>query len=202
MRKWRIPWNKGIKQWANKIPPTLGKHLSEEHRKKLSIARRKRITTQATRDKMRKTMLGRKILWKDKISKALKGKKCPWAKHNPQTFKKGFTPWNKGKKGLHVHSLETKRKMSEAHLGEKAPNWKGGITSAYRMRLESLDWRLIRNTRLKMDGYRCQICGTFEKKLEIHHIIPWRISHNDELDNLMTVCRKCHMGLERSWNNE
>lgn len=182
--------------------PRINYKHSKETRNKMSIARRKRTFTQETKNKLRKAMLGRKITWNDKISKSLKGKKCPWAKNNHQTFKKGSIPWNKGLKNPYKHSIETRRKMSDSHKGDKAPNWKGGITSAYRMRLETLDWRLIREICLNRDGRRCQICGEVNKKLEIHHIVPWRISHNDDLDNLMSVCRPCHISLEKGWKNE
>ena len=76
---------KGNKNW-------LGRHHSEESRKKMSIAL-----------KGNKSCLGKKFteLHKQKISNALKGKN------------KGKTPWNKGKH----HSDETKRKMADANKG-------------------------------------------------------------------------------------
>jgi hypothetical protein len=175
---------------------------SEETLKKMRIARRKRIITEETKLKLKKSLTGRKITWNKKISESLKGKKNTWAKNNPQTFKKGMIPWNKGLKNTFQHTLEHRKKMSKLMRGEKSPNWKGGITSEYRMRMETLDWRLIREVCLNRDGRRCQVCGEFNKKLEIHHIVPWRISHDDSLENLMSVCRPCHVSLEKGWKNE
>ena len=155
-----------------------------------------------SRAKMSSAQKGRKITWADKISNSLKGKKAPWAKKNKHIFKKGIAPWNKGLTNTFKHSIEHRLKMSKRMMGERGNNWKGGITPEYRMRLETLDWRLIREICLNRDGRRCQVCGEFNNKLEIHHIVPWRISHNDDLENLMTVCRDCHVSLEKGWKNE
>lgn len=63
-------------------------------------------------------------------------------------------------------------------------------------------WSRIREKRVKMDNYTCQICGkqTFEKyALNVHHIIPIEqfdnIDEANKLDNLITLCFECHMSL-------
>lgn len=42
----------------------------------------------------------------------------------------------------------------------------------------------------------CQHCGAetseFGKVLHVHHIVPWRISFDDSLENLTTLCNACH----------
>lgn len=129
-------------------------------------------------------------------------------------FQKDNIPWNKGKQrnvtwGANLSkalkgkkkSMEHRRKLSLSKRGKKNHFWKGGVTSAYLQRLSGIEWDEKRKARLKMDGYRCQICGKFTK-LEVHHIIPWRISHDDSLENLMSVCRPCHLYLDRGWRNE
>jgi len=104
----------------------------------------------------------------------------------------------KGKK----KSIEHRKKLSLAKMGSKNNFWKGGITTEYVTRLSNINWKLIRERCLYRDDYRCQICGTFKKKLEIHHIIPWRISRDDSFSNLISVCRQCHLKLERRWKYE
>jgi hypothetical protein len=59
-----------------------------------------------------------------------------------------------------------------------------------------LDWYVIRRQVLERDHYTCQRCGMLEKKgdrsLHVHHIIPVIKGGSDELDNLISVCHKCH----------
>ena len=46
------------------------------------------------------------------------------------------------------------------------------------------------------DEYICQCCKksafTENLKLHVHHIYYWRNDHSDRMDNLITVCEKCH----------
>lgn len=57
----------------------------------------------------------------------------------------------------------------------------------------SLRWRKIKEIKL-LNNNRCDKCGSFTR-LEVHHIIPPR--GNTELfynlDNLQTLCSKCHL---------
>jgi group I intron endonuclease len=77
------------------------------------------IPSDETREKMRKAKLGRKIIFskehRENLSKALMGKK-PSEQHRENLRKShlGQVAWNKG---LFL-SEETKRKLSESHLGK------------------------------------------------------------------------------------
>ena len=57
----------------------------------------------------------------------------------------------------------------------------------------SKTWKDKRDAVLKRDGYRCRICGS-GKNLHVHHITYERLFH-EELDDLLTVCNKCHRKL-------
>lgn len=51
---------------------------------------------------------------------------------------------------------------------------------------------------LERDKYQCRSCGKKEGKLDIHHIdgngtAKKREDKNNSLDNLITLCRKCHI---------
>lgn len=99
--------------------PNYGKHLSEEHRRKLSEAK-KGISVNKGRKHTEDA--------KRKISESKKGKKNPHKGNRPseeaiEEIKrklKGKIPWNKGKpnphKG-HSHTEEHKRKIGEAQIG-------------------------------------------------------------------------------------
>ena len=59
-------------------------------------------------------------------------------------------------------------------------------------------FKLIKQQAFRRDNYTCQRCFDETKKVEIHHIIPRRSGGSDELDNLITYCRKCHKIIEPS----
>lgn len=55
-------------------------------------------------------------------------------------------------------------------------------------------WKKIRNTHVKRQPF-CVMCGT-TKNLEVHHIIPFRITHDNSYDNLVTLCSSHHKMVE------
>jgi len=63
------------------------------------------------------------------------------------------------------------------------------------------DWKTQRRKALRRDNHTCQECGgnTNGRTSDVHHIIPFRefgIERHKEanqLDNLITLCRSCHM---------
>ena len=52
-------------------------------------------------------------------------------------------------------------------------------------------WKLIRDSVLELDSNSCVLCKS-TYKLEVHHIIPYRKQRNHSIDNLITLCKKCH----------
>lgn len=91
-----------------------------------------------------------------------------------------------------------KNKIGEFHKGSKSNWWKGGITEARRMRLSTQEWKAVRKQVYARDKYMCQRCKKHcaNKEIQAHHIIPWRISKDDSIDNLITLCQACHMSIE------
>lgn len=68
--------------------------------------------------------------------------------HPPTEFVKGLIPWNKGKKGMQVS--HRKGKKFPEYSGEKHPNWKGGISLAFK--IKEIEKNNPRPT-------ICEICG-------------------------------------------
>lgn len=60
-------------------------------------------------------------------------------------------------------------------------------------------WRAIRHRVLARAPY-CAQCGT-TKKLDVHHIVPFRITHDNRLVNLIPLCKKCHKSAESILND-
>ena len=86
---------------------------------------------------------------------------------------------------------------SENLTGEDSPSWKGGYTLDY----GGSNWKRQRRRARKRDSYTCQGCGVTEQewgyKLDVHHIVPYDLFDNPKeasrLDNLVTLCRQCHV---------
>lgn len=92
--------------------------------------------------------------------------------------------------------------------GEDHPMWKGGQYYYY-----GPNWTEQREKRLEKDDYQCVVCGVNEdeylektgRTLDVHHITPRRKFIEDgeldyesanRLNNLITMCRSCHMRWE------
>jgi len=50
----------------------------------------------------------------------------------------------------------------------------------------------LRKATLMRDQFTCQECRKKECRLEAHHIVPKRSRGNNTIDNLITLCSKCH----------
>ena len=62
----------------------------------------------------------------------------------------------------------------------------------YRIFLKSSYWKRVRKKVLQRDNYTCTRCG-YKNNLQVHHLSYEH--HNYEhmhLDDLVTLCRKCH----------
>lgn len=56
------------------------------------------------------------------------------------------------------------------------------------------DWESyaeLRREVLERDGWRCQYCGTTQN-LEVHHLVPRSQGGDDDAQNLITLCARCH----------
>ena len=110
-----------------------------------------------------------------------------------------LSPWQKARldKGPFC-SRECYGKWRSENLGgSNAPNWKGGQTLDYGNRF----WKEQRRLARVRDRHICRSCGTAldpkSRKIHVHHIVPYDMFDSPEaandLDNLETLCVKCHM---------
>ena len=62
------------------------------------------------------------------------------------------------------------------------------------------EWSSIRKQVLERDRYICQYCGKTDEILDVHHIIPYRISKDNSMLNLVSLCKNCHSYVEWETN--
>ena len=72
--------------------------------------------------------------------------------------------------------------------GDKNHLWKGGA-KAYRGGFKKVKRQNFSGTQF------CAVCGT-TKDIHIHHIIPYRLTEDNSVDNLIPLCRKHHKKME------
>jgi len=138
---------------------------------------------------------------RDKLGRFIKGKRS-----SPKTeFKKGIIPWIK----THKHSDESKEKMRQAKLknptkywlgknnpynmGDKNPNWKGGVTTGNEKERKNIQYYEWRRQVFGRDHFTCRVCYS-KGYVQANHIFPFR-SHKQlryEINNGITLCVTCH----------
>ena len=80
------------------------------------------------------------------------------------------------------------------------PNWIKDLFHPERLSYGS-DWPRQRYRALERDNFTCRYEGCSEtEKLHVHHIVKYRISKNNNLDNLITLCEKHHPVIESCKN--
>lgn len=198
----KIAWNKG-KKWHE--------WMSEEQIEKMKKIHIGKKQSKETIEKRRQKMLGHKVSkeTREKISKGNKGKvisketrekisnicKRLYAEGKIVNYWKGKKFSKEYKEKLSKAHMgykmpeSQKRKIGEAHTGEKHHNWKGGIS---KRKLNRCEWRLIRRQVLIKYDFKCLHCGEV-MDLCIHHEIPYRICKQDKIENLIPLCRSCHI---------
>ena len=106
-----------------------------------------------------------------------------------------LSPWQKDQ--ILCSSQCYAKWISLKYKGSNASNWRGGISPETNIRCSSIEWRKLRPKIYKRDNYTCQKCGYQAEEyknfpLAVHHIIPYRISKNNNPKNLITLCKWCH----------
>lgn len=115
-------------------------------------------------------------------------------------FKKGQIPWNKDKKG--TYSINIANRKHNPLKGDRSNFWRGGV-SKERDLIGA--WTTSKASEVhKKYSYTCQCCGKANTELHAHHVIPVvsDISKAYDFNNLITVCKECHIDIHKSVENE
>ncbi len=191
----------GLANKGRKNPPNVGfkkgQKFTEEHKRKLSLAKIGRKYSKEHRKNMSKAS----------------------NPNNKGRLKKGHKPWNKGKKyclGI-KHSKESKEKLSKTRKrlikeGKiKIPsrkehyNWQGGKSfEPYGLEFN----KELREKIKQRDNFTCQLCNDritesrriknnpSKKWLTVHHIDYNK--QNNKPENLLTLCHFCNISVNSS----
>lgn len=89
------------------------------------------------------------------------------------------------------------RWVSENIVRENHPRYIGGARFPDR----GANWSAQRKAAYRRDGGLCQLCKHKAKRVDVHHIQPYRLFNGDyltanALSNLITLCRGCHTQVE------
>lgn len=91
-------------------------------------------------------------------------------------------------------AAKLKNNWMRGRTGSKHHGWLGG-----KKWWRGADWDAIKRKKREADGC-CTRCGRtpaeslaeFGAPLQVHHIVPYRLSRDNSLDNLRTLCNRCH----------
>ena len=143
-----------------------------------------------------------------------KGKKSPWVSRRNRENNPMNNPETRRRVGLSHRGMK-KPKVSESNrrrIGEKAGNWRGGLTSLVLQIRHCPKYHQWRSGIFMRDNFTCQFCKVKGGRLEVDHY-PKTFSHifykNKiqsreqaidceefwDMNNGRTLCRKCH----KSW---
>lgn len=170
--------------------------MTEEHKTKIGITNKKIMLEKwknlEYRDMMSRSHIGHKPSPEviEKFRQRMIGNKNCLGRKISEEHKQAIREANTGK----VVSLETRKKIGDAHRGEKCSFWKGGIAKEGDIVRSSLEYKLWRKSVFKRDDYTCQECNKRGGKLEVDHIKPFsRFPElRLELDNGRILCVPCH----------
>lgn len=172
-------------KYVNTILIKKRKVLSEEHKRKLSIASSRPRPWQKNRNTPE--------------SIAITRTKMLGVKKSPEAIRKS-SETNKSRQ--HKRSPEVCEKFRKAMLGRSGPlagNWRGGITPMYRKlrvaRLKQVggshtdaEWELLK----AQYNWTCPCCKKQGIKLTKDHIIPVVKGGSDNIENIQPLCGSCN----------
>lgn len=75
----------------------------------------------------------------------------------------------------------------------------------YQNYITSSEWKQKCEQRLKIAGYKCEMCGRLEqnsKGLQIHHISYRNLGKEDVANDLICLCGRCHILIHKYYNRK
>lgn len=97
------------------------------------------------------------------------------------------------KRGKNAGKFCSQKCVNAYRINDKNPNWRGGII--YNLKKKNKELKKLRPIIRNKYNYTCQKCGDNKTGiiLDVHHIIPYRLTQDNSLINLTLLCHPCHM---------
>ena len=180
----------------------------------------KRKFTKEHRENLKKAWDYKKHItdsWREKQSQIHKGKAVTpkgskWSKKQRKAIMLARSKWTDKDKENRA------KKISKSLRGDKAYQWRGGITklsNSIRRNHKSRDWS---KKVLKRDNHTCQACKKIGGDLHAHHVIEFseiiskykiksvedalRVDLMWDVNNGTTLCKKCHRKTYKFYGNQ
>lgn len=177
-------------------PEAKGRHLSEEHRRKISEAKKGYRHTPEARAKMSDAQHGRPKTegHKRKIAEALKGKTLlEESRQKISDAHRGRVAWNKGRTLTEEHRRNIGESLKGKCSGPNSANWRGGISfEPYCVKFNESFKERVR----EFFGRVCAECGGAEngERHHVHHVNYRKDSCCSEavVPLFVPLCRSCH----------
>jgi len=100
--------------------------------------------------------------------------------------------YNLGRKLTDDH----KKKIADSHRGDKAYQWKGGVSDESTIARRSPEYKEWRDSVYRRDRWTCHDCGIkcLQGNIVAHHLISFadRKDLRYEISNGQVLCRPCH----------
>ena len=125
--------------------------------------------------------------WREKYPEKAKKARKRYQKKNREKIREYYRKWRK-------KNTKKTRGYSHTYYRKKHP-----IVKRFEVAENGEGWIQKRKEALERDNYTCQVCGG--KATEVHHIDGTGSNRpekerNNNLDNLLSVCHKCHIQLD------
>jgi 5-methylcytosine-specific restriction endonuclease McrA len=103
-------------------------------------------------------------------------------------------------KGKHMCSRSCRNTYTSKLLGGDG-YWEEGCKRPSKVKKYGKGWPAAKRYALERDEYTCQCCGSVEQ-LEVHHWEPYSISFDNSPENLVTLCKECHIDKHKEYRRE
>lgn len=154
------------------------------------------------RNNITKKMTNRRSCRRNRRSRNTRYRPARFNNRGNSTKKGRYIPTLRSKFNSHVREIEFIKKI----LPIKHLVLETGVFDTHKLKNPDVkDWGYQKgvnygyaNARahaLDRDNYTCQCCGAKKVRLEVHHIRFRKYGGSDDLENLITLCEKCHYDL-------